>query len=126
MTPIDPTVKAGSKALEHWETLARVLTPIVIAALVFSFFMIKELMRVKTWRGRLVVYVGKLSVGACTAYVVLLALPKLHLDVSASGEQLAAFISFYIGKDFIEVVARRLFGLKTRGDDKRGQGGDVA
>lgn len=119
MQSLDPmeAANAASNAVEHLDVVKRSIAPIGIAAVLWTFYMIRDLVKIETWKGRAVLYFSKLTTGTTAAYAMLLVLPYLPVRLGVPEQQIAALVGFCMGADAMEYIARRLFGFKTRDDD---------
>lgn len=120
MAPIDPdTAQAGKVAAEHGVVLYQNVPAVGIAMVVGTLLMVKELLRANTWRTRAVIYISKLTVGTASAYIALLAKPLFPVGLGPGFEQLVAIIAFYLGKDAIEIIAQKIFGIGRSAEAKQ-------
>ena len=120
MQSLDPmeAANAASNAVEHLDIVKRSLPPIGIAAVLWTFLMIRDLIKIKTWKGRVLLYLSRLTTGATSAYVMLLVLPHLPIGLGVPEQQIAALVGFYMGADAVDNIARRFLSFKTREEDR--------
>ena len=71
-------------------------------------------MQVKTWRGRVVVYISTVTSGLGAAYTTMLAMPYLGIQDDFALQQAAGIAAFLVRRDAVDIIARRIFGFQTR------------